>query len=165
MSGATLPCMLRSGDLAPDFTLADHDGRPMRLTELLAQGPLILYFYPADFTPGCTSEACAIRDLHEELMAAGLSVVGVSPQDSSTHSRFRTRHGLRFTLLADTDKRVIKAYGVDGPIGLGVRRATFLIMPDGRIADAVLADLRIARHEQFIRRAIAASAKKANESA
>jgi peroxiredoxin Q/BCP len=151
--------MLRSGDRAPGFTLLDHEGRPVRLSDLLAQGPLILYFYPADFTPGCTSEACAIRDLHAELRAAGLNVVGVSPQDSATHARFRSRHDLPFTLLADTDKRVIKEYGVDGPIGLGVRRATFLILPDGRIADAVLADLRVTRHEQFIRRAIDAPAK------
>jgi thioredoxin-dependent peroxiredoxin len=150
--------MLQAGDRAPDFTLPDHDGRPVRLAELLAQGPLILYFYPADFTPGCTSEACSIRDLHAELQAAGLRVVGVSPQDSATHERFRARHALPFALLADTDKRVIKSYGVDGPIGLGVRRATFLILPNGHIADAVLADLRITRHEQFIRGAIAAAA-------
>jgi peroxiredoxin Q/BCP len=154
--------MLRSGDRAPDFTLLDHEGRPVRLADLLAQGPLILYFYPADFTPGCTSEACAIRDLHAELQAAGVNVVGVSPQDSATHARFRSRHDLPFTLLADTDKRVIKEYGVDGPIGLGVRRATFLILPDGRIADAVLADLRITRHEQFMRRAIEGRAKAAS---
>jgi peroxiredoxin Q/BCP len=130
----------------------------VRLADLLAQGPLILYFYPADFTPGCTSEACSIRDLHEELIAAGMRVVGVSPQDSATHARFRARHDLPFPLLADIDKRVIKAYGIDGPVGLGVRRATFLILPDGRVADVVRADLRIARHEQFIRRAMEARA-------
>jgi peroxiredoxin Q/BCP len=146
--------MLQVGDRAPDFTLPDHDGRPVRLADLLSRGPLILYFYPADFTPGCTAEACSIRDLHQELHAAGLRVVGVSPQDSATHARFRQKHDLPFVLLADTDKRVIKQYGVDGPIGLGVRRATFLIDPDGKIVDCVLADLRIARHEQFIRRAI-----------
>jgi len=150
--------MLQSGDRAPDFNLPDHDGRPVRLADLLARGPLILYFYPADFTPGCTSEACTIRDLHADLLAAGLRVVGVSPQDSATHARFRTRHELPFTLLADTDKHVIREYGVDGPMGLGVRRATFLITPDGRVADAVLADLRIGRHEQFIRRAIESAA-------
>jgi peroxiredoxin Q/BCP len=150
--------MLQAGDRAPDFTLADHDGRPLTLADLLRQGPLILYFYPADFTPGCTSEACAIRDLHDELIGAGLQVVGVSPQDSATHARFRARHDLPFSLLADTDKRVIKAFGVDGPVGLGVRRATFLIMPDGRIADVVRADLRIARHEQFVRHAMEAVA-------
>src|SRR5262245_18113950 len=148
--------MLQSGDRAPDFNLPDQDGRPVRLADLLAQGPLILYFYPADFTPGCTTEACAIRDLHDELVAAGIQVAGVSPQDSATHARFRTRHELPFTLLADTDKHVIREYDVDGPIGIGVRRATFLITPDGHVADAVLADLRIGRHEQFIRRAFEA---------
>jgi thioredoxin-dependent peroxiredoxin len=146
--------MLQAGDRAPDFTLPDQDGRPVRLSELLAEGSVILYFYPADFTPGCTSEACAIRDLHADLVGAGMRVVGISPQDSATHARFREHLALPFPLLADTNKHVIKEYGVDGPIGLGVRRATFSIRPDGRIHDAVVADLRIARHARFIRRAI-----------
>ena len=150
--------MLAKGTVAPEFELADQTGRTCSLSGLLNEGPLILYFYPADFTPGCTKEACSFRDLHGDLLRARLRVVGVSPQDSATHARFRTRHELPFTLLADTDKHVIREYGVDGPMGLGVRRATFLITPAGRVADAVLADLRIGRHEQFIRRAIESAA-------
>ena len=118
--------------------------------------PLILYFYPADFTPGCTKEACDLRDLHTRILASGLRVVGVSPQSPESHRRFREQHALPFTLLSDEDKVAIKAFGVDGPLGIGVRRATFLIDAKRRIVDAVLADLRIGRHQEFVERAIAA---------
>lgn len=149
--------MLEAGDHAPDFTLPDQDGRPVSLRNLLADGPLVLYFYPADFTPGCTKEACSIRDMHDEIAAAGMRVVGISPQDATSHARFRDQHQLPFTLLADPGKAAVKAWGVDGPLGVGVRRATFLVGADGVIRDAVLADLRISRHEEFIRKAIAAA--------
>jgi thioredoxin-dependent peroxiredoxin len=149
--------MLKTGDRAPDFTLPDQDGREITLSALLADGPLVLYFYPADFTPGCTREACTIRDMHDEIAAAGMRVVGISPQDAASHARFRDKYGLQFTLLADPGKAVVKAYGVDGPLGIGVRRATFLLGADGVVRDAVLADIRIGRHEEFIRAAIAAA--------
>ena len=148
--------MLTPGERAPDFTLPDQDGQPVTLSQLLAEGPLVLYFYPADFTPGCTKEACTIRDMHDEIASAGMRVVGIAPQDAASHARFREKHALPFTLLSDPDKRAIRAYGVDGPLGVGVRRATFLIGADGKILDAVRADLRIGRHEAFIRDAIAA---------
>jgi peroxiredoxin Q/BCP len=147
--------MLPTGTVAPEFKLPDDTGHERTLGELRADGPLILYFYPADFTPGCTKEACSLRDLHDEILGAGLRIVGVSPQDADSHRRFREQHSLPFTLLSDTDKRVARAYDVDGPLGIGVRRATYLIDRDGRIADAVLADLRIQRHEEFVRRAVA----------
>lgn len=149
--------MLKAGDRAPEFRLADQDGRTITLGQLLEDGPLVLYFYPADFTPGCTKEACTIRDMHDEIAAAGMRVVGISPQDADSHARFRTRYALPFTLLADPAKTAVKAYDVDGPLGIGVRRATFLVGADGRIEDAVLADIRIGRHEEFIRAAIAAA--------
>jgi thioredoxin-dependent peroxiredoxin len=149
--------MLKPGGRAPDFTLSDQDGRKVTLAGLLREGPLVLYFYPADFTPGCTKEACTIRDMHDEIAAAGMRVVGIAPQDAASHARFRDKHGLQFTLLADPDKKAIKAYGVDGPLGIGVRRGTFLVGADGIIRDAVLADIRIGRHEEFIRKAISAA--------
>jgi thioredoxin-dependent peroxiredoxin len=151
--------MLKIGARAPDFSLADQDGRQVSLRELLHDGPLVLYFYPADFTPGCTKEACTIRDMHDEIAAAGMRVVGISPQDADSHARFRTRYGLQFTLLADPAKSAVKAYGVDGPLGIGVRRATFLVDADGIVRDAVLADIRIGRHEEFIRAAIEAAGR------
>ncbi|MFU8897149.1 MAG: peroxiredoxin [Gammaproteobacteria bacterium] len=148
--------MLKPGDDAPDFSLPDPDGRAVTLAGLLTEGPLVVYFYPADFTPGCTKEACTIRDMHDDIAAAGLRVVGISPQDGASHGRFRDQHALPFTLLADPEKIAIKAWGVDGPLGIGVRRATFLVGVDGKIKDAVLADIRIGRHEEFIRAAVAA---------
>jgi peroxiredoxin Q/BCP len=146
--------MLSIGDTAPDFTARDDQGRELRLRDLLTDGPIVLYFYPADFTPGCTKEACMFRDTHADLEAAGVRVFGVSPQDEASHARFRDHHKLPFRLLVDTDKRIIRAFDVDGPLGFGVRRVSYLIAPDGRIADATQADLRIGRHEEFVQRVL-----------
>lgn len=147
--------MLKPSDRAPEFTLQDQDGRERSLTALLGDGALILYFYPADFTPGCTAEACTLRDLHADIRRAGLRVVGVSPQFPQSHRKFRDKYHLPFTLLSDPDKTVIEMYDVDGPLGIGVRRATFLVDQSRVILDAVLADFRIARHEEFVRKAVA----------
>ncbi|MEQ8206483.1 MAG: peroxiredoxin, partial [Woeseia sp.] len=132
----------------------DHTGKDVELSQLLADGPLILYFYPADFTPGCTKEACTIRDMFTDLRAVGLQVAGVSPQDAASHARFRKEQRLPFTLLSDEDKVAIKMYDVDGPFGVGVRRATFLINQDRTIQDAVLADVLISRHAEFLEKAV-----------
>ncbi|MEE8108630.1 MAG: peroxiredoxin [Gammaproteobacteria bacterium] len=150
--------MLEISEQAPRFTLPDQTGKPVSLQGLLENGPVVLYFYPADFTPGCTREACTIRDLHGELVAAGLQVAGISPQGTESHQRFAEKYQLPFLLLSDVGKTVIVDYGVNGPLGFGVRRATFLIDQDGIIRDAVLADLRIGQHEEFIRQAIALQA-------
>jgi thioredoxin-dependent peroxiredoxin len=150
--------MLAMGGRAPEFTLPDQDEQSVSLSTLLRYGPLILYFYPADFTPGCTREACAFRDLHGEIQQAGLDVAGVSPQTPSSHRAFREKHQLRFTLLSDVDKFVIRMYDVQGPLGIGVRRATYLIDQARYIRAAVLADFRIRQHEEFVRRAVALSA-------
>jgi peroxiredoxin Q/BCP len=146
--------MLKSGASAPEFALQDENGEEVSLSSLLADGPLILYFYPADFTPGCTKEACSIRDIHDDIQAVGLTVVGVSPQDAGSHQKFRDKHELPFKLLCDPEKEVIKMYDVDGPLGIGVRRVTYLINQDRTIADAVQADLMIGRHQEFIDNAI-----------
>jgi len=150
--------MLAIGGRAPEFTLPDQDDQSVSLSTLLRHGPLILYFYPADFTPGCTREACAIRDLHAEILLAGLDVAGVSPQTPARHREFREKYKLPFTLLSDVDKSVVTMYDVLGPLGIGVRRATYLIDQARYIRAAVLADFRIAQHEAFIRRAVALSA-------
>ena len=146
--------MLKPGSKAPDFVVQDGQGRDVTLKDLLKEGPLILYFYPADFTPGCTREACQIRDLHTDIQAAGLDVAGISPQEPDSHRRFSDKHELPFRLLCDPDKVVIRMYDVDGPFGVGVRRATFLIDQDRTVRDAVLADVRIGRHTAFIEQAI-----------
>ena len=153
--------MLKAGSRAPKFTLQNDKGVKTSLTSLLKDGPLILYFYPADFTPGCTREACSIRDLHTDLVAVGLQVVGVSPQEPESHARFREEYELPFTLLSDPDKVAIRKYDVDGLLGIGVRRATFLINEEGTIQDAVMADIMIDRHKDFIDKAIALREKAA----
>ncbi len=146
--------MLEPGSRAPEFELANDQGGETTLSELLQQGPLILYFYPADFTPGCTREACSIRDIHGDIQAVGLQVAGISPQDIDSHQRFRDEHDLPFILLSDPEKVAIKMYDVDGPFGVGVRRATFLINQDRVIQDAIMADVRISRHKEFIEKAV-----------
>jgi len=150
--------VLAMGARAPEFTLPNQDDQSVSLSTLLRHGPLILYFYPADFTPGCTKEACAIRDLHSEIQQVGLDVAGVSPQSPATHRAFREKYHLPFTLLSDVDKFVVRMYDVLGPLGIGVRRATYLIDQARYVRAAVLADFRISQHEDFIRRAVALSA-------
>jgi thioredoxin-dependent peroxiredoxin len=150
--------MLAAGSRAPEFELPDQEGHRHTLASLLGGRALILYFYPADFTPGCTREACAFRDLQTDLERPKLRVVGVSPQDSDSHRRFADKYRLRFTLLSDPDKAVTKAYELDGPLGFGVRRGTYLIGADAVIGASVLADLRISAHEKFVRRAMEAGA-------
>lgn len=147
--------MLAIGARAPEFTLPDQDDRNVSLSTLLNRGPLILYFYPADFTPGCTREACMLRDLHNEILGVGLKVAGVSPQSPDSHRQFREKYQLPFTLLSDVEKFVVKMYDVNGPLGLGVRRATYLIDQARQIRGAVLADFRISQHEGFVRQATA----------
>jgi len=146
--------MLKPGSKAPEFVLANDQGGETSLSDLLQDGPLILYFYPADFTPGCTKEACSIRDIHNDIQAVGLQVAGISPQDEESHQRFRKEHDLPFILLSDPDKVAVEMYDVDGPFGVGVRRATFLINQDRTIQDAVQADVRIGRHQDFIEKAV-----------
>jgi peroxiredoxin Q/BCP len=147
--------VLEVGTRAPEFTLPDQDGREVSLSTILNRGALLLYFYPADFTPGCTRQACAIRDLHPQILAKGLSVAGVSPQRPRRHRAFRRSYELPFALLSDPTKSVIKMYEVDGPMGLGVQRVTFLIDPARYIRGAVRAYFRVGKHLDFIRHALA----------
>jgi peroxiredoxin Q/BCP len=149
--------MLAVGSRAPEFTLPDQEERDTSLTSLLNNGPLVLFFYPADFTPGCTREVCVVRDLYSELSQRGLNAAGISPQGAKSHRAFRAKHRLPFTLLSDPDKSVIKMYEVNGPLGFSVRRVTYLIDPARHIRDVLLADFRIARHEEFIRKSLALS--------
>jgi peroxiredoxin Q/BCP len=146
--------MLQAGERAPEFTLPDETGTDRSLTELLRAGAVILYFYPADFTPGCTRQACVLRDLNAEVERAGLRVVGVSPQSPLSHAKFKTKYQLPFVLLSDEQKTVVKMYGVNGPLGIGVRRATYLIDASRRIRDTVLANFMIGRHADFVRKAV-----------
>jgi peroxiredoxin Q/BCP len=134
--------MLKEGDRAPHFCLKGIDERGEErefcLEDLLG-GRLILYFYPKDNTPGCTTEACDFRDSLEKLLARGYKVVGISPDSLNSHRRFREKYGLNFPLLSDPDKEVARAYGAYGKkrmygrVTEGIIRSTFLIDEEGRI--------------------------------
>src|SRR3712207_5561645 len=134
--------MLSPGDVAPDFTLPNQDGEPVALSELRG-GPVVLYFYPKADTPGCTTQACGIRDRRGDYEAAGATVLVVSPDEPKALRRFADKHGLPFTLLADPDHEVAERYGTwvektsYGKTRMGVQRATFVIDPDGKVAHVV----------------------------
>ena len=130
--------MIEEGKPAPDFALQSDAGETIRLSELRGK-PVVLYFYPKDDTPGCTTEACGIRDAYGEFERAGAVVLGVSPDDEASHVKFRNKYDLPFTLLADTDHEVAELYGVwgekkyAGRSYLGVFRSTFVIGEDGTV--------------------------------
>jgi len=120
---------------APDFTLSDNDGVSHTLGEY-AGSWLVLYFYPKDETPGCTTEACSMRDARDDITELGANVVGVSMDDASSHEKFKAHHSLNFTLLSDPEKTAIEAYGAWGKKMFGqegVLRKTFIINPDGTV--------------------------------
>lgn len=135
---STMPA---AGDPAPDFALPDESGAVHRLADQVGRWTVV-YFYPKDDTPGCTVEACAFRDANDDLAAAGATVWGISPDDAASHGRFRARFHLTFPLLSDDDHAVAQAYGAwvekvkDGRRYMGIQRSTFLVGPDGRIAEA-----------------------------
>ena len=130
--------MIAEGQEAPDFELKSDAGETVRLSELRGK-PVVLYFYPKDDTPGCTTQACGIRDAYGEFEHAGAVVLGVSPDSEASHVRFRKKYELPFTLLADTDHAVAEQYGVWGEksyLGktyMGVSRSTFVIAGDGTV--------------------------------
>ncbi len=134
--------MLQPGDLAPDFTAPTQSGAPLTLSSYHGRR-VALYFYPKDDTPGCTKQACSLRDGEAALSAAGIAVVGVSPDSEASHRRFADSYSLPFPLVADADRAIATDYGVWGPKTLygrlitGLSRTTFLIGEDGRIVDVV----------------------------
>ena len=148
--------MLRIGDTAPSFQLKDQSGSIVSLDQIAANGDLILYFYPADFSPVCTAEACAFRDSYEGVSSIGAQIVGVSPQSVDSHRRFSTRFSIPFPLLSDPHKKVIGAYGVDGPFGFGVRRATFLIDSSKIIQNRVVSELFVGSHTDLLKKTLRA---------
>jgi thioredoxin-dependent peroxiredoxin len=133
---------LKQGDPAPDFNLTDQLGNALKLSDFKGS-KLVLYFYPKDDTPGCTAEACNLRDNYGELLAKGYKIVGVSPDKAVSHQKFIDKYELPFPLLPDPDKTVIKAYGVWGPKKFmgkaydGVHRTTFVIDQQGIIQSVI----------------------------
>jgi thioredoxin-dependent peroxiredoxin len=142
--------VIEEGKPAPDFALQSDAGETIRLSELRGK-PVVLYFYPKDDTPGCTTQACGIRDAYGEFERAGAVVLGVSPDDEASHVKFRKKYDLPFTLLADNDHEVAELYGVwgekkfAGRSYLGVLRSTFVIGEDGTVK-RVMHDVKPDRH-------------------
>ncbi len=130
--------MLKAGDPAPDFTLTSDGGQEVSLSDYRGQ-KVVLYFYPKDDTPGCTAEACAFRDDHSDIVAAGAAVLGVSPDTIKSHDRFKAKYNLPFALLSDPDHRVADMYGAWGEKKMfgkayeGILRSTFIVDEEGKI--------------------------------
>ncbi|GAA2851713.1 peroxiredoxin [Actinoplanes cyaneus] len=149
------------GDIAPDFELPDQDGTPRRLTALLADGPVVLFFYPAAMTKGCTAEACHFRDLAAEYQAAGVQRVGISKDAVEKQKLFAETHSFDYPLLSDPDSQTIAAYGVKRKIALGplsTKRLTFVIGTDQKVLDVIHSELDMNQHAaDALRVAVAAN--------
>lgn len=137
---------LAIGDQAPHFILPDQDNRPVHFADLLGNGPVVLFFYPKDFSPGCTAEVCAFRDSYETFNDAGATVIGVSADTSESHRDFADRHRLPFILLSDTDGRVQALYGVEKAFGILRGRVTFIIDRNGVVRHTFSSQLNIDKH-------------------
>jgi len=131
--------MVEEGKRAPDFELTSDTGAQVRLSSLRGK-PVVLYFYPKDDTPGCTAQACGIRDVYADFRERGAVVLGVSPDDEASHVKFKEKYSLPFTLLADPEHQVAEEYGVwkernmYGKKSMGIERSTFVIDVDGNVA-------------------------------
>jgi peroxiredoxin Q/BCP len=135
------------GDRAPDFALQDETGTTRQLSEMLAAGPVVLYFYPMALTPGCTAESCHFRDLSKEFSDVGAQRVGISADKVDKQKRFSEKHDFDFPLLSDPDKAVARAYGVRrGPGPIPNKRATFVIGSDGLIKAVVHSEFNMEVH-------------------
>jgi peroxiredoxin Q/BCP len=150
---------VEEGAEAPDFTLTDDHGEAITLSALRGS-PVVLYFYPKDDTPGCTTQACGIRDAYGEFERAGAIVLGISPDNEKSHVKFKDKYELPFTLLADTDHSVAEQYGVwgektfAGKTYMGVNRSTFVIGADGNVT-RVMHDVKPATHADDVLAALA----------
>jgi len=151
--------VIEEGKLAPDFELPTDGGETIKLSDLRGK-PVVLYFYPKDDTPGCTTQACGIRDAYGEFEKAGAVVLGVSPDNEKSHGKFKSKYELPFTLLADTEHSVAEQYGVWGEKSfagkkyMGVNRSTFVIDADGNVK-RVMHDVKPANHADDVLEALA----------
>lgn len=158
--------MLQAGDKAPDFELPDQNGVPVKLSALRGQ-TVILYFYPRADTPGCTTQACGVRDRGADYEAAGARVIGISPDSVEAVGKFAGKFGLDFTLLADAGHEVAEKYGtwveksMYGKKYMGVQRATFIIDPKGKIAE-VFPKVSPKTHDDLVLRALEAMPDRAS---
>ncbi|WP_305802141.1 peroxiredoxin [Nocardia alni] len=149
--------MLQAGDNAPEFELSDQHGESVRLSTILNKGPVVLFFYPAALSPGCTREACHFRDIVTEFADRGAQILGISADDVAKQKKFDDTHNLGYPLLADAGRATAQAYGIKRLIpGLPARRATFVIGSDQKIIAAIHSELNMNIHAN---EALAALAK------
>lgn len=146
---------MREGDKVEDFTATLDDGRTIGFFDLLQDGPVVVFFYPKAFTPGCTAEACHFRDLAAEFAAAGAQRIGVSRDDASTQAAFREQHRLDFPLIADRDGAVARRFGAKRPSILWSKRQTFVIDTDGTVVKAISSERDMQVHADEALRALA----------
>ncbi|WP_028661663.1 peroxiredoxin [Saccharomonospora saliphila] len=138
---------MKQGEHAPDFTLPDDRGRKRRLSDFLRNGPVVLFFYPAAMTPGCTAETCHFRDLATEFAEVGAQRVGISADPVTTQRRFADTHGVDFPLLSDGDGEVSALFGVRRPIGpLRTKRHTFVLDTDRTVLGVIRSEFRMSVH-------------------
>jgi thioredoxin-dependent peroxiredoxin len=138
---------MKAGDPAPDFELPDETGTTRSLKDLLSSGPLVLFFYPAAMTPGCTAESCHFRDLAKEFAEVGAGRVGISPDPVAKQQQFSDKHSFDFPLLSDADGSVAKQFGVRRSFGpLLTKRQTFVIDTDGKVLEVIKSELRMSVH-------------------
>ncbi len=147
---------VRVGDTAPDFTLPDQRGRPVRLHDLTEKKNVALYFYPKDATPGCTAEARAFRDAYDAFSATDTEVIGVSSDSIKSHERFAAKQRLPFLLLSDRDGVVRTLYGVERTLGILPGRVTYVISRGGTVRHVYSSQLRARRHSREALRAVSA---------
>ena len=139
--------MLRPGDVVDDFELPDETGTPRKLSELTAEGPVVLFFYPAAMTAGCTKESCHFRDLGAEFAAVGANRVGISRDQVDKQKQFSDKHGFDYPLLSDPDRTVAKQFGVTEGFKLGpVKRTTFVIDRDRSVIDVIKSEINMNAH-------------------
>jgi peroxiredoxin Q/BCP len=138
--------MLAVGTRAPALDVRDHRGQQVRSAELLGKGPLVVYFYPKDFTPGCTREACMFRDAYADLDGQGATIVGISMDDDASHTRFAERYQLQFALVADPKFAIAREWGVARPLGLGAWRVTYVVDQGGIIRGAFHHEISMSKH-------------------
>jgi peroxiredoxin Q/BCP len=138
---------MRSGDVVPDFELPDQDGVQRKLSDLLEKGPVVLFFYPAAMTPGCTKESCHFRDLASEFETVGAQRVGISADPVEKQRAFADKHGFDYPLLSDVDKAVAATFGVKRPLSiLPNKRTTFVIGTDRKVVEVISSEINMDKH-------------------
>lgn len=137
---------IKCGDTAPDFVLPNQDGKQIALHDVLKRGPVVIFFYPKDQTPGCTKQACTFRDNIESFEKKGVSVLGISSDSVESHARFSNKHGFNFDILSDKNGQIRQAFGVAKSLGLLPGRVTYVLDKQGVVQNIIGGQLKAEQH-------------------